>query len=58
MVIPPFCAEARSKRLCSLGQSVLRGESAQGHIWLVVIVFSDPLIGEHQNFLQIVPVML
>jgi hypothetical protein len=44
--------------LCSLGQMLLRGESAQGHVGTVVIVGPYPLRGEVLNLFNAGPVIL
>ena len=45
-------------RLSGHGQPLLWGNTAQCHVWTVVIVFPHPLGGVKLNFLQVGPVIL
>jgi hypothetical protein len=57
MAPPRFPLLSEVARLCSLGQMLLWGDPAQGHIRAVVIVGPHPLRGEVLNLFNAGPVI-
>ena len=58
MVILPFARVAEVETLRSHGQSLLRGESAQGHIGAVMVVRPHPLRCKVLHLCQVRPIVL